>query len=98
MFLKNYLSEFYYNQVIDMYDESYLNSINESNFREIYQLFKKYNFVFIEDIILKYLEIFELDFKEVYRGIEKLKNKLGDNYMSIISSNMDYLSEILNND
>ena len=95
MFLNKYISEFYYNQILDDYDEEYLKNLNENHFLEIYEIFKKYKFNFIEDIILNYLEIFELDSEEVITGIIKLKRKLGADFVKKIGQNMTYLNEIL---
>ena len=66
MFLEKYLDEFYYNMVLDNYEYEYLKTLNEDNFKEVYNLLKKYNFYFINDIILNYIEIFEplLDYKK----------------------------------
>ena len=95
MFLSKYLNKFYYEQVLDNYDDDYLNTLDEDNFIKIYHLFQKYNFYFIEDIILNYLELFTLDSTEVEEGIMKLKDKLGDNFVNIIGNNMIYLTEII---
>lgn len=95
MFLSKYLNEFYYEQVLDNYDNDYLNTLDEDNFIKIYHLFQKYHFYFIEDIILNYLELFTLDSTEVEEGIMKLKDKLGDNFVNIIGNNMIYLTEII---
>ena len=53
------------------------------------------NFYFIEDIILNYLEIFEMDYYDVYKGLKKLNKELGDNYVYIIGNNMSYLQKII---
>ena len=55
MFLEKYLDEFYYNMVLDNYEYEYLKTLNEDNFKEVYNLLKKYNFYFINDIILNYI-------------------------------------------
>lgn len=95
MFLDKYLNEFYFNQVINTYEEDYLNTLDERNFYKIYQLFSVYEFYYIDDIILKYLEIFSMDYKDVNRGILKLKDKLGDLFVYKIGNNMTYLNEII---
>ncbi|MBQ7137303.1 MAG: hypothetical protein IJO43_04940 [Bacilli bacterium] len=97
MFLKKYLSEFYFNLVINTYNVDYLNSLDENNFIKIFQLFKLYKFYFIDDIVLKYLELFSLDHKMVDDSIINLKNRLGENYIYIIGNNMNYLDEIIEN-
>ena len=96
MFLKKYISEFYYNQVLKNYNLKFLENLDELKFLKIFVLFKKFNCYFIEDVILKYLEIFTLDYDEVYASLNSLKDKLGDNFMYKIGMNMTYLNEIIN--
>ena len=95
MFLQKYVSEFYYNQILDNYKTEYLELLDEQNFLKIYKLFIEYKFYFIEDIILKYLEIFEMDYNVVKDKIKLLKNRLGNNFVYIIGNNMNYLDEII---
>ena len=95
MFLNKYVSNVYLDMIYSNYNNDYLNSLDENNFIEIYNLFKKYNFYFINDIILNYLEIFEMSYDDVDNGIISLKEKLGDNFVYIIGNNMSYLDEIL---
>ena len=94
MFLEEYLNKFYIELLYDSYDENYINSLDENSFIKVYQIFKKYNFYFIEDIILKYLEIFEQDPIIIEKKINKLREKLGDDYVRIIGNNMRYLKEL----
>ena len=91
MFLKDYLDELKYNTLFDIYDFDYINSIDEDNFINIYNIFKKYNFYYIDDIIINYLEIFTLDSEFVENKINKLKDVLGDNYIYIICNDLRYL-------
>jgi len=95
MFLEKYVNNFYYNQILNNYNIEYLYTLDEQQFLNIYKLFLEYKFYFIEDIILKYLEIFELDYIVVKEKLEKLKEKLGTNFTYIIGNNMNYLNEIL---
>lgn len=95
MFLEKYLDEFYYNMVLDNYEYEYLKTLNEDNFKEVYNLLKKYNFYFINDMILNYIEIFELDTKLLEEKLNILKEELGDNYIYIIGNNMRYLEVLL---
>lgn len=64
-------------------------------FQKIYNLFKNLGFSFVDDIVLKYIEIFELPEEEVLDKIETLKNTLGDNYKNIISNNMNILKYLV---
>lgn len=95
MFLYKYLDNFYSNLVYDNYDSSYLETLDERNFVDVYNVFNKYNFYFINDIILNYIELFELDSKQVENGILKLREKLGNDFVYIIGNDMTYLDEII---
>lgn len=95
MFLEKYVNKFYYNLIIDNYDNEYLNMLDEDNFIKIYNIFKKYNFYFIEDIVLNYLELFEIDSDTIKKGILKLKEELGDKFVYIIGNDMRYLDRII---
>ena len=96
MFLNKYINEFYLNLIYANYEEDFINSLDEENFIKISNLFKNNNFYFINDIYLNYLEIFNLDYEEVFNKLEILKNKLGNNYNYIIGNDMRYLEFLMN--
>ncbi len=95
MFLEKYLDDFYYNMVVDNYEYSYLEGLDEDNFKEIYKLLKEYHFYYINDIVLNYIEIFSLDKEEVEQKIKELKEKFGNNYVYLIGDDMRALDYIL---
>lgn len=95
MFLDKYLDNFYYDLVYNNYDSSYLEGLDENNFRDVYNIFSKYNFYFINDIILNYMELFEMEPEEIEHGILNLKEKLGNDFVYIVGNDMRYLSEII---
>lgn len=95
MFIHKYVSDFYFTQIMFNYDIQFLSSLNEEKFLKIYNLFKEYNFYFIEDIILNYLEIFLFEYDDILKGINLLKEKLGDNFVSIIGKNITHLDLLL---
>lgn len=95
MFLDKYLNETYLDLLYDKYEKWYINEIDETNFNKIYMLFKQYEFYFIEDIIINYLEIFNLSKEIVEQGIITLKEKLGDNFVWIIGNDISYLEGLL---
>ncbi len=95
MFLEKYLNSTYIDLIYDNYEEDYLNSLDENNFNKIYSLLKKYDFYFIQDIILNYLELFELDEKYVETAIKEVKNSLGDNFVKQIGQNMRLIDKII---
>ena len=69
-FLRKYVSNVYYELILDTYDWVYLQSLDEKKFQKIYNLFKNLGFSFVDDIVLKYIEIFELPEEEVLDKIE----------------------------
>ncbi len=95
MFLEKYTSEFGYQQILSIYEEDFLTILDENNFKLIYNLFKEQGFYYIEDIIIKYLEIFNMDYNLVKQGLKKLHLLLGENYVLLISHKLDYLNLIL---
>lgn len=97
MFLEKYLNNIYLNMLYDKYEEDYINNLDESNFINIYNLFKEYQFYYIEDIIINYLEIFELPKEKVNISILKLKEHLGENFTYIIGNKPSYFDYILEN-
>lgn len=94
MFINKYVNDLYFSLIIYNYDINYLNTLNEDNFIKIYNLFKEYNFYFIEDIILNYLEIFSFEYNKVLKGIISLKETLGDNFVNIIGNDMKHLDTL----
>lgn len=95
MFIENYIDETKFKLLYDTYEEWYLNSLDEKNFIKIYNLFKKYNFYYIDDIVLNYLEVFTLDVNEIEVAILNLKVELGEYFVYIIGNDMRHLERLL---
>lgn len=98
MFLENYLSDTKLFLLSTVYEKDYITNLDYNRFINIYNLFKEYNFYFIDDIILNYLEIFQMDYDFVKEKLLFLKEKLGDNFVYIIGSDMRYLEFIKKKD
>ena len=98
MFLENYLDDTYYDLVLDNYKYEYLENIDKDNFKLVYDILVKYKFDYIEDIILNYIELFELEPSYVEDSIKELIDKLGDNYVRIIGNDMRYFTLIIDNE
>ena len=94
MFYNEYLNDDYLEELYHNYSMDYLKGMDMNNFYEIYNVFKKYKFDYIEEIILKYLDIFELDKEVVEEKIGNLIKILGSNYVDIISDDFNYLEYI----
>ena len=95
MFYDKYLDFDDIEELYDNYDVNVLNNIDRDNFDKIYNLFKEYKFDFIEDIIVKYFDIFVLEYKDVDNKLNRLVKALGDNYIDIIGNDMSYLEYIV---
>lgn len=95
MFLENYLSINKLNLLYSVYKKNYIENINYNNFIKVYNIFKKHNFYFIDDIILNYLEIFEYDYNYVDEKLLSLKKQLGDNFVYTIGNDMRFLDSII---
>lgn len=95
MFLGKYLNSTYMDLVYNSYDEEYLGLIDKNNFDEIYSLLKENGFYFIDDIILNYLELFEIEKKYVKRALSEIKRVLGDDYVQQIGKNMMLIDKII---
>ena len=95
MFYDKYLDFDDIEELYDNYDVNVLNNIDRDNFDKVYNLFKEYKFDFIEDIILKYFDIFILKYKDVDNKLNRLVKALGDNYIDIIGNDMSYLEYIV---
>lgn len=96
MFLKKYLNNIYFDLVCSNYAYSYLNSLDEDNFVKIYNLLQEKEIYFIEDIILNYLTLFELDEKCVRRAINDMESIIGKDYVKVMGNNMSLVDKIIN--
>ena len=96
MFLYKYLNAINYEEILDSYDEHFLKNLEEKKFIIIYKIFIKYNFYFIEDIIIKYLELFTMDPVILEEKILDLIDELGKNYQYKIGNDLRYLEKLVN--
>lgn len=97
MFIQNYISENKFKMLCTTYEENYIKNLDYKKFIEIYNLFVEYKFYFIDDIILNYLEIFQMNINDVRNAITKLQEQLGKDFVYIIGSDMRYLEFIYQN-
>ena len=58
LFVKKYLTDLEYRLLLNNYEMSYLELLEEDRFDTIYNLLIEYKFWFIKDIIIKYIEVF----------------------------------------
>lgn len=95
MFLDKYLNSIYLDLVYSNYDEDYINLIDEDNFNKVYTLLQNNNFYFIDDIILNYLELFEIEEKYVQLAISNIKSILGEDFVRQIGKNITLIDKVI---
>ena len=96
MFLEKYIDSEKLNTIYNTYEEVYLNSLDEDNFKRVYNLLNRNNFLFLDDIIVNYLELFEIEAVYVNMALYQIKKILGDNYIDIIANNMTLIDKMIN--
>ena len=95
MIFDKYLNPTYLNILYTNYDENYLLSIDEDNFKDVYMLLKEEGFYFIDDIILNYLELFQIDVEFVRKALTEIKEIRGEDYIKKIGTNMTLIDKII---
>ena len=95
MIFDKYLNDTYLDILYSNYNLDYLKSIDKNNFIEIYNLLKSKGFYFIEDIIINYMDMFELDSYYLNKVLTYLESKLGRDYIKKIGHNMTILDKII---
>ena len=95
MFLEKYINDAYLNIVYDNYNRDYLESLDENNFIGVYNLLRLHNCYFIDDIILNYLELFEIEPKYINHALLETRKELGDKYIFEIGNNLTILDKVI---
>ncbi len=95
MFLENVLSDANFRLVLDKYDKEYLESLDPYKFAGIYNIFINRKFYFIEDLMVKYLEMFTLSEDIVEDAIANLEDKYGSDYIYHIGKNLGILDDAI---
>lgn len=95
MIFDKYLSDTYLDILYSTYDIKYLKSIDSKNFTEIYNLLKDKGFYFLDDVIINYIEIFELDKNYLNKVLTYLETTYGKDYIKKIGRDMTILDKII---
>lgn len=96
MFLETVLSETNMELIYDKYDKEYLECIDPYNFASIYNIFIDNKFYFVEDLIVKYLEIFTLNRDIVNDAIDSLIEEYGNDFIYYIGKDLSILDNAIN--
>ena len=95
MFIEKYLSQDKLKLLYSVYEDWYIEGLDEKQFLKIYKFLEEEGFYFIDDVILNYLELFEMDEKYVRDAFIEVKNVLGDNYTKELGKDMSVISKIM---
>ncbi len=95
MFLQDILKEDDYKLLIDKYTFEYLDNINYDKFMIIYKYLRSLKIYYIDDLIINYLDIFELDLNLIKEAFFNIKSDYGEEYIFIIGSNLKLLEDYI---
>ena len=95
MFLDKYLDNLRLKILYTNYNEDYLNSLEESSFKEVYTLLKEKGFYYTNDIILNYLELFTIDKKYVEKSLYVISHLVKENYIEYLGNNMSLFDKVI---
>lgn len=80
--------------IVDTFDEDIIKKVDIDNLFKIYKYLIDNGIYFARDLIVDYLDIFTLDYDEFVIKFEKLKNKLGSNYIEMLESDISKLEDL----
>ena len=80
-------------KIINKYSNSVLKNLNKDNINNIIFFLKKENCNYIEDLLEDYLDLFIIDYQEFVEKYNELNKKYDNNYLYLVSKNMDLLEE-----
>jgi hypothetical protein len=95
MFLLKYLNDIEYDLLLNKYDEEIISSINENNFEINYRYLVSKKIFFVNDLVLKYLEIFSLDNSVIVKTVGLMEEKYGKDYRFYVGNNISLFNDCL---
>ena len=78
----------------EKYSKELIEKLDIENVAKIFDYLHKNGIYFAKDIFMNDLPLFLLDEKEFFIKFEKLKNKLGSNYIIKLEENSELLEEM----
>lgn len=95
MFLQKYLNDVEYDLLLNKYDEEFISNINEEKFEINYRYLVNQKIFFINDLVLRYLEIFNFDNSIIVNTIYELEKKYGKDYRFLVGNNISLFNDCL---
>ena len=81
-------------EILNRYEPSILKNIDENNMNKIIEYLINEKVDYIDELLIDYLDIFLIDIEEFKRRFNNLKNKYGDNLVSLIKEDLNILEEL----
>lgn len=95
MFFKNIVKDADYKVLLEKYDIDYLDSINTELFLSNYKYLVSKKIYFVNDLILRDLDIFLLDREVLEEVLEIAYQKYGKEYIYVLGDNLNIFDDIL---
>lgn len=95
MFLQKYLNDVEYDLLLNKYDEEFISNINEEKFEINYGYLVNQKIFFVNDLVLRYLEIFNFDNSIIVNTIYELEKKYGKDYRFLVGNNISLFNDCL---
>lgn len=90
----DFLDEIDIEDIHEMYDEYLISQLNEENVKKIYSYLIEQGIYYAKDIFIERLELFTIDSEEFIEKFEKIKQKIGNDYVDEIIEDSDLLDEL----
>lgn len=83
-----------YEELINKFEPHIIKNIDMTNFNKIINFLVSKKFDYIDEIVENYLDLFLIDYEKFINNYATLKNKYGENLVSLISENIGILEEL----
>ena len=80
--------------MIEKYSEDVFKNINKDNMNKIIKFLNDNNCDYIEELLEDYWDIFTIDYNDFVNKFNKLNEKYNNNYINLISEDMNLLEEL----
>lgn len=95
MFLESIISDNEYKELIKKYDKIILDNINYDLFMKNYKYLVSKKIYFVNELVLRDLEMFMLDSRVLEEVIDIAYRKYGENFAFILGENLNIFDDIL---
>lgn len=83
--------------ILEKYSNSTLKNLDKYNINKIIEFLQKENCYYIDDLLEDYLDLFTIPYESFIDKYIKLNKKYNNQYLNLVSENMNLLEEFYNN-